>query len=34
MSDLIFAGVIVLFFIVGGLYAGFCEKYDMVDSPP
>jgi len=26
MSDLIFAGVIVLFFIVGGLYAGFCEK--------
>jgi len=26
MSDLIFAGVIVLFFIVSGLYAGFCEK--------
>jgi len=26
MSDLIFAGIIVLFFVVGGLYATFCEK--------
>jgi hypothetical protein len=26
MSDLIFAGIIVLFFVVGGLYVGFCEK--------
>jgi len=26
MSDLIFAGIIVLFFVVSGLYVGFCEK--------
>jgi len=26
MSDLIFAAIIIVFFIVGGLYAGFCEK--------
>jgi len=26
MNDLIFAGIIVLFFIVGALYASFCEK--------
>jgi len=26
MNDLIFAGIIVLFFIVSGLYASFCEK--------
>jgi heme/copper-type cytochrome/quinol oxidase subunit 4 len=26
MNDLIFAGIIVLFFVVGGLYVGFCEK--------
>jgi hypothetical protein len=26
MTDLIFIGVIVAFFIVAGLYAAFCEK--------
>jgi hypothetical protein len=26
MPDLIFIGVIVVFFIVAGLYAAFCEK--------
>jgi len=26
MSDLIFVGVIVAFFVIGGLYATFCEK--------
>jgi len=26
MSDLIFTAIIIVFFIVGGLYAGFCEK--------
>jgi hypothetical protein len=26
MNDLIFAGIIVLFFIVSGVYASFCEK--------
>jgi len=26
MSDLIFASVVIAFFIVGGLYVRFCEK--------
>jgi len=26
MSDLVFAAIIVVFFIVAGLYASFCEK--------
>jgi hypothetical protein len=26
MSDLIFIGVIVAFFVIAGLYAAFCEK--------
>jgi hypothetical protein len=26
MSDLIFVGVIVAFFLLAGLYASFCEK--------
>ena len=26
MADLIFIGVIVAFFVLAGLYAGFCEK--------
>jgi len=26
MTDLIFIGIVVAFFLVAGLYAGFCEK--------
>jgi len=26
MSDLIFVGIVVVFFIMSGLYASFCEK--------
>jgi len=26
MSDLIFVGIVVLFFVVSGLYVRFCEK--------